>query len=73
MPQRAVIERITEVQRVGKNNALEQQIEVVFNVGDDGPFRVFTPASEFSEAKILPLVEKRAAEIAKVRAAFLEK
>lgn len=61
------IKSIGEVQRVGKTGDLEQQTEVVFTVGDDGPFKIVMPTSEFSVDKVRPLLEKRAGEIRQVR------
>lgn len=61
------IEKIGEVQRLNKSGALEQQMEVVFHVGDDGPFRIALPSSSFSQEKVTVEMEQRAAEIRKLR------
>lgn len=67
MTMKRTIKSIAEVQRVGTTGTLEQQTEVVFSVGGDGPFRIVMPTSEFSAEKVRPLLEKRADEIRKVR------
>jgi hypothetical protein len=67
MPHETSIEKIGEVQRVNNKGALEQQMEIVFHVGDDGPFRIIMPSSEFSEVKARSAMVERAAEIRKLR------
>jgi hypothetical protein len=67
MPHKTRIVKIGEVQRVGKSGQLEQQMEIVFNVGDDGPFRIVQPSSEFSEVKAIAAMDFRAEQIRKVR------
>jgi len=67
MSQDARIEKIGEVQRVGSSGQLEQQMEIVFHVGDDGPFRIIQPSSSFSHVKARAAMEERASEIRKLR------
>ncbi len=61
------IEKIGEVQRLNKAGSLEQQMEVVFHVGDDGPFSIITPSASFSQVKATAQMNERAAEIRALR------
>lgn len=67
MSMNARIETIGEVSRVGKSGQLEQQMEIVFHVGDDGPFRIIQPSSSFSHTKAIAAMEERVSEIRLLR------
>lgn len=67
MPEHFTISRIIESFRIDDSGVTTQVKQILFRVGDDGPFTIEVPSAEFDPEKVKRLLEAEADKIVTLR------